>query len=245
MVKSLNILILWLASTAVAAPWSQEDAMQGALKIAQGIRVVQPSLSDAQYITYGIAIQRAAKRYGIHPSVLISIAQQESGFRTGLKEGPAGEIGICQVLKHWLKNPKFIREFGYLTIDDLNRPAFSFKAAAWILADLRDSSLSGPLPFWTYYNSREFKNRFKYYLKVSRNVAALRKGAPAVYSDTTLVAASQRPVGPTTIRREVANERKANAVKAAKLLFPKRVSKANAKASSLLFTASLVSTDLE
>ena len=239
MLKASLSLVL-VTGVVNAAPARTEEAMQGALKIARAIRVVQPSLSDAQYITYAVAIQRAAKRYGIHASVLISIAQQESGFRTNLPEGPAGEIGICQVIKRWLRNPNFVREFGHLTVADLNKPATSFKVAAWILADLRDSALSGPLPYWTYYNSREFKNRFKYYLKVSRNVAALKHQASDVYTDTVLVAQAQKPLVPAAVRREVATQRKSsNAVREAKLLFPKRLSKRSASGEVFLRTASL------
>ncbi len=166
--------------------------MQDVLNIAHGISAVQPNLTDAQYLSYAIAIRRATRTYGIHPSVLISITQQESGFRTNLPEGPAGEIGICQIIKSWLKNPNLIREFGHLSVADLNKPATSFKIAAWILSQLKDASLNGPLPFWSFYNSKEFKNRLKYFVRVSKNLSVLRKQAPGVYSATVMVAASKQ-----------------------------------------------------
>lgn len=249
MLKRVYIGLFVLTSGLAFATPAKEDTMQEVLKVAHGISVVQPNLSDAEYVSLAIGIHRAAKRYGIHPSVLISITQQESGFRANLPEGPAGEIGICQILKSWLSNPKLVKHFGRMTIADLKKPATSFKVAAWILADLKDSSLSGPLPFWSYYNSREFKNRFKYFLKVTRNLSSLRKLAPSVYSDAVMMAASeQQPTGlkkavnpvaaPET--REVASEKKLpNAVKAARMLYPKRLSRRQQLADKLIKTASL------
>ncbi len=187
----ISFLALIASATLLAVPF-KEEGMQEVLKIAHGISVVQPSLSDSQYVTYALGIHRAAKKYSIHPSVLISITQQESSFRNDLPEGPAGEIGICQIIKSWLKNPRLIKEFGHLTVADLQKPSTSFKVAAWILANLRDSSVSGPLPYWSFYNSREFKNRMKYFLKVTRNLSSLRKRSPSIYSETVLVAASDK-----------------------------------------------------
>lgn len=234
------ILFTLLTSSVSFAKQTREDTMQEVLKIAHGISVVQPTLSDAEYVSYAIGIHRAATRYGVHPAVLISITQQESGFRPNLPEGAAGEIGICQIIKSWLKNPRLIAHFGKLTVADLKKPATSFKVAAWILADLKDTSLSGPLPFWSYYNSREFKNRFKYFLKVTRNLSALRKNAPTVYSESVLVAASdQKKADTKAAARTVASDRTLpDAVKAARLLQPKRIARKGA-AGPLVKTASI------
>ncbi len=248
MFKRIYIGFFVLTSGLALATPSKEDTMQEVLKVAHGISVVQPNLSDAEYVSLAIGIHRAAKRYGIHPSVLISITQQESGFRANLPEGPAGEIGICQILKSWLRNPKLVKHFGRMTIAELKKPATSFKVAAWILADLKDSSLSGPLPFWSFYNSREFKNRFKYFLKVTRNLSNLRKLAPTVYSDAVMLAANeQKPAGKKAINpvatsgtREVASDKQLpNPAKAAHMLYPKRLSRRQQLADKLVQTASL------
>ena len=231
-------LIALTAGTALFAAPLREDAMQEVLKIAHGISVVQPNLADAEYVSYAIGIHRAAKRYGIHPSVLISITQQESGFRANLPEGPAGETGICQIIKSWLKNPRFIAHFGNMTQAELRKPATSFRVAAWILADLKDNALAGPLPFWSFYNSREFKNRFKYFLKVTRNLSTLRKRAPTVYSDTVLVAASEQ-AKVNRASRQVASVRLPNAVRSARMLHPKRLATRQKLADQLVKTASL------
>lgn len=234
-------LLVVLSGTALFAAPAKEDTMQEVLKIAHGISVVQPNLTDAQYVSYAIAIHRASRKYTVHPSVLISITQQESGFRPNLPEGAAGEIGICQIIKSWLRNPNLIREFGKLTVADLKKPATSFKVAAWILSELKDASLNGPLPFWSFYNSREFKNRFKYFLKVSKNLSALRKHAPTVYSDAVMVAASEQLNNKEELRRtrEVATERQLpDAVKAARMLHPKRLSQ-RTLSQPLVKTASL------
>ncbi len=244
MKKGFYILALgfFIARTGLPVVESHET-MQEVLKIAHGISVVQPNLPDAEYVSLAIGIHRAAKKYSVHPSVMIAITQQESGFRSNLPEGAAGEIGICQIIKSWLKNPNLIREFGPLTVADLQKPATSFKVSAWILSELKDASLSGPLPFWSFYNSREFKNRFKYFLKVTRNLSALRKHAPSVYSDSVLVAAgdsSGKAVqwSKKQSARDVASDRKLpDALKAARMLHPRRLSQRTI--GSLLKTASL------
>jgi hypothetical protein len=240
-----SIKIGFIALVSVTAVWAtpvREDAMQEVLKIAHGISVVQPNLSDAEYVSFAMAIHRASKRYGVHPSVLISITQQESGFRANLPEGPAGELGICQIIKSWLKNPNFIAHFGVLTPSDLKKPATSFRVAAWILADLKETALAGPLPFWSFYNSREFKNRFKYFLKVTRNLSTLRKHAPTVYSESVLVAVAENPKlskKSRTANRDVASEKILNAERTARMLHPKRLTSRQKLADQLVKTASI------
>ncbi len=237
-------MLALVSTTAIAAP--KEESMQEVLKIAHGISVVQPRLADSDAVSYAIGIHRASKLYNVHPSILIAITQQESGFRAHLPRGPAGEIGICQILDNWLRNPRFIAHFGKMTVNELKKPATSFKVAAWILADLKDNSVSGPLPFWSFYNSREFKNRFKYFLKVTKNLSNLRKNAPAVYSSTVMVASVKAEPVPMASKqarnttREVATDRKLpSAVKAARLLHPKRLSRRERADRRLIKTASL------
>jgi hypothetical protein len=157
---------------------SAEPAMGEVLKIARAISVVQPYLENSKYIEYALGIRRAAQKYGVEPSVLIAITQQESGFRENLREGRAGEIGICQIIKSWLLNPRFIREFGNVSKWDLRRPAKSFLYAAWILRNLKAEAISRTLPYWSYYNSKHFEARLKYFLRVNRNIAMLRKAFP-------------------------------------------------------------------
>ena len=205
--------IFAFALTATAMAYSGTSAATGnemreVLKIARGISAVQPFLSSAKYVSYGIAVHKASRRFGIHPALLISIAQQESGFRADLPEGPAGEIGICQILKSWLNHPELKREFGKLTVKDLKKPIVSFQISAWILKDLEERVGSGPLPFWSYYNSPNFKHRLKYFQRVSTKIHALRKFAPEIYSDLLMMPAGGR--GLASVRRAflpVANTR--------------------------------------
>jgi len=154
-----------------------ERARVEVMKIARAIGAVNPRISEGQKVEFGFGIFRASERYGIAPAVLIAIAQQESGFRPNLPEGRAGEIGLCQILKSWLRNPKFVSEFGVWTEAQLKNPAKSFMAAAWLLNDLKLSIASKTLPYWSYYNAMRFENRFKYFLLVNRNIATLRKHA--------------------------------------------------------------------
>ena len=156
-----------------------QQTMSEVVKIARAISVVQPRLDEAKYIEYALGIYRASRRYEIDSDVLIAIAQQETGFRENLPEGAAGEIGICQIRKQWLKSKLFRDEFDRPTLKDLKHPAKNFMMAALILRDLKQSVTSKTLPYWSYYNARKFENRFKYFLLVNRNIAALRRYAAA------------------------------------------------------------------
>ena len=147
------------------------------MRIAKAISVVQPFLEEGKYLEYAYGIHKAALRYDIEPEVLISITQQETGFREDLPEGKAGERGICQIRKMWIKQPKFRAEFRKATIRDLHRPSKAFLFAAWILKGLKDNAISAKqtLPYWSFYNSVRFENRFKYFLAVNKNVSMLKK----------------------------------------------------------------------
>jgi len=144
--------------------------------VSKAIKAVQPYLGVTKLTEYGLGIYRASQKYDIDASVLIAIAQQETAFRENLPEGRAGEHGITQIRKMWLKQPAFKKEFKNPTIADLRRPAKSFMMAAWILRDLKDRLSAGrTLPFWSYYNANKFENRFKYFVAVNRNLATLRR----------------------------------------------------------------------
>jgi Transglycosylase SLT domain len=147
------------------------------MKVAHAISVVNPTLDDSKYLEYASGIYKASQRYGIDPTVLIAITQQETGFRENLPEGKAGEIGIIQIRKNWLKQPRFAREFKKQSVKDLSKPAKSFMYAAWILKELKESVSKSTLPYWSYYNSVRFENRFKYFLAVNRNIASLKRAS--------------------------------------------------------------------
>lgn len=152
--------------------------MEEVINIANAINVLRPRLEESKYLEYAMGIHKAASHYGIDPMVLIAITQQETSFREELPEGAAGEIGICQIRKMWLANPNFIREFKIQKISDLKKPAKSFIFAAWILKGLQIQVTKGSLPYWSYYNSVRFENRFKYFLGVNRHIATLKRFDP-------------------------------------------------------------------
>lgn len=151
------------------------QAMKDVVKIARAINVVHPRLSEAKYLEYAVGIYRASVKYGIEPSVLIAITQQETAFRENLPEGAAGERGICQIIKSWLQNAKFKNEFKTAKLKDFNETGKSFMFAAWILKDLKARVTSGSLPYWSFYNANKFHNRFKYFLNVNKFVMKLKK----------------------------------------------------------------------
>lgn len=152
--------------------------MREVVKVARAINIIQPFLEDSKYVEYALGIHRAAKKYDIDPNVLIAITQQETNFRENLPEGKAGEIGICQIRKQWLKHPQFKVEFKKASIRDLRKPSKSFFFAAWILRDLKNSITSGTLPYWSFYNARKFENRLKYFMSVNKHIAVLKRHEP-------------------------------------------------------------------
>jgi hypothetical protein len=182
------VLLLALGSLELNAA-DESSHLDSVVEIARGIEAVQPRIKRAQAIRYGIGIYHASQKYRIHPAILISITKQESTFRENLPEGPAGEIGICQIIKAWLPNKGFQKEFGKVSVHWLKKPANSFKVAAWLLSRLRadfDRTGTSSLPYWSYYNSKNFENRLKYFLRVNKHLSALRTQAPNVYSDTVI-----------------------------------------------------------
>jgi len=171
------LFALLLASNLLASPFKlNEQEMSEVLRLSRAITVVTPFLPEHKYIQYALGIYRATEKYQIDPNVLIAITQQETNFRENLPEGAAGEIGICQIRKVWLKDPKFIKEFGRRTLKDLHHPSKSFLYAAWILRKIKNVvGESGTLPYWSYYNAVKFENRLKYYAVVNKNYSRLMK----------------------------------------------------------------------
>jgi soluble lytic murein transglycosylase-like protein len=155
--------------------------MYEVVRLARLIAYAQPNLNSTKYFEYAFGVLTASQTYGVDPLLLIAIAHQETSFRENLPEGAAGEIGMLQIRKNWLRNPLFIRQFGELKIKDLKNPVKSFTFAAWILKDLKTfETPSRTLPYWSYYNSRSFENRLRYFVAVNRYIVKLRRAAPAI-----------------------------------------------------------------
>ena len=160
-------------------PHLSDADMRDVVRMARIISIAQPKLNAPKYFEYGFGVIRASKRYNIDPLLLIAITYQESAFREGLPEGEAGEIGLCQIRKAWLENPGFRKEFGHVKEAALNDPVKSLKFAAWILKRIASSNQhSRTLPFWCYYNSKQFENRLTYYLNVNRRFITLKRLDP-------------------------------------------------------------------
>ena len=146
------------------------------IRLARMIAYVRPKLAAEKYFEYAHGIYKAAQKYSIDPLLLISIGLQESGLRDDIHMGDAGEVGIGQIRKVWLKNSQFIKEFGRRTIRDLKNVQNNFMFTAWILSDLKSNDKNGRiLPYWCFYNARQFENRLRYYIAVNKQFLLLRK----------------------------------------------------------------------
>ncbi len=186
------IAALFLSFSAHAQPEETARAMGDVVKIAHAISIVQPSLEEPKYIEYALGIYRASKKYDIRPGLIIAIAQQESSFKEALPEGKAGELGITQVLKNWANNPKFRREFPNATQSSFKKPAESFLYTAWILSELKKHEAPGTLPFWSFYNARQFKHRIKYFVRVNKHMAKLKRNLYRIEEALNPVAVARR-----------------------------------------------------
>lgn len=175
-----TLLFIFLATFAFSADLAfgflrfSPSQMEEVKKIARDITLVQAGLRQGKLIQYAAGIYRASKQYSLDPHLLISIAQQETSFREDLPEGKAGELGICQIRKMWVKNPLFVKEFPNAKQADLLDPNKNFMFAAWILNDLRKNEQRDTIPYWSFYNARKFINRFKYYIAVNRFLGSLK-----------------------------------------------------------------------
>jgi len=178
--RVVTLVLIFLSTQSFGqtiAPQEQETAraMADVVKIAHAISIIRPRLEEPKYFEYALGIYRASKKYDIRPGLIIAIAHQESSFQERLPEGKAGELGITQVLKSWVNNPKFRREFPNATERSFRKPAESFLYTAWILAELKKHEAPGTLPFWSFYNARQFKHRIKYFVRVNKHMSKLKK----------------------------------------------------------------------
>lgn len=160
------------AGTADARP-KRMISSEVSSEVARAIWWVKPRLSQQRVERYAKAITFASQKYSIDPLTLVAIAYQESSFREDLPTGKAGEIGLLQIRKIWLKNKKFRKVFKNATVADLKNPDRAFVFAAWILHELKKSRFKEKLPYWTYYNSKKFRHRFTYYMRVKRHLSSI------------------------------------------------------------------------
>lgn len=177
MEKALYIIALvFLVAQSVSAATFRltPEQMEDVSKIAKDIQFVQKGLSEAKYIAHALSIYRASKQYALDPHLLIAIAKQETSFKEDLPEGKAGEFGICQIRKMWVKNEAFLKEFPTAVQKDLQNSDKNFMFAAWILSDLRSNVKNHTIPYWSFYNAKKFVNRFKYYVSVNRFLSSLK-----------------------------------------------------------------------
>lgn len=185
--KKLLALVITLPFIATATVSDLSPAqMYEVVRLSRLIAFAQPNLPSHKYFEYGYGILTASNAYGIDPLLLIAITHQETSFRENLPIGKAGEVGVCQIRKAWLRNRHFIKEFGVAKVSDLRNPIKSFLYAAWILRDLKSIERpSRTLPFWCFYNSTQFENRLKYFLLVNKSIVTLRRNEPA-FGDRSL-----------------------------------------------------------
>lgn len=174
------------------------------LFIEKAIQWINPHVSQERAERYAAAIVKAADRFDVEPLTLVAIAHQESSFRENLPLGRAGEVGMLQIRKAWLSNKKFRRVFRKFSQKDLKNPETAFMAAAWILSDLKKSTRATKLPYWTYYNARQFRNRFKYYLRVGRHLSRIETKRAGY--ERILLATNTKKVEPSVpVAQEEAN----------------------------------------
>ncbi len=189
-------------------PNLSKPTMSEVAQTASEIRILNSNIGQAKLLHYAHAITIASHRFNIDPQLLIAITQQESNFRENLPIGRAGEIGICQILHSWVKNPSFIDAFGRVSIRDLKKPSKAFAYAAWILQDVRKSIRDELLPFWSFYNSTNYRNRMNYVIAVNRNLAMIKHSKPLFNFRITELPASvhktyanQQPLPPKISRK--------------------------------------------
>jgi hypothetical protein len=198
--KLFSVVVFACCVTGAEAklPDLKPSQMREVIRIAKAISVVQPFLDEGKDIQYAWGIYHASERYNVEPEVLIAITEQETTFRENLPEGRAGELGICQIRKNWMKNTKFHAEFPRAVAKDLFKPSKSFMFAAWILHGLKEDTTNHTLPYWSYYNSVRFENRFKYFLAVNKNISVLKKWENYINSvardDDRQLAEAPRPI---------------------------------------------------
>lgn len=152
--------------------------------LSEEIRLLQPKLSKIKSYEYAIGILEACLRYKVDPQLLVAITHQESSFRENLPLGGAGEWGMTQIRKAWLKNRIFRTEFPYATEASLKRPETSFLYSAWLLNHLKKTEDSDRLPYWTYYNARSYSPRYRYFQHVYKKLRKVRIARANAIKDT-------------------------------------------------------------
>jgi hypothetical protein len=182
-VKKLNKVIFCFISLLVISRPAlsidlNPDEMKEVLKISKNISLAKSSLPDSKKLEYALGIFKASKTFNIPSNLLIAIASQETSFREDLPEGKAGEFGITQIRKIWIANPKLRKNFRLAKVKDLMNPEKAFLYAAWILKDLKEHAPKSSIPFWSFYNAKGFKPRFKYFLAVNQKISYLNRGVP-------------------------------------------------------------------
>jgi hypothetical protein len=167
MKRIIFLIILLMSSAALSV--DLKDTVKA-------VGVLSPRLSKERAIQYSLGAVVAGNHYQVDPMLLIAIAFQESSLREKLPEGPAGERGICQVLKSWATNNKFRKEFGVVRDSDFDVASNNFKFAAWILHQNNHQYASRTeLPAWTFYNAQARAARARYYAKVSYHLARVNR----------------------------------------------------------------------
>lgn len=165
-----------LAKTQASSPTEQvrKKDIREIATIAENIQKLNHDLSISKYFEYAQSIYHASQKYRIEPSVLVAIAQRESSFRNDLPEGKAGEIGICQIRKSWLKNDHFRAEFKKAKQKDLKQTEKNFLYAAWILNEIKGRMEKKLLPYWSHYNASQYEPRKRYAEQVNENLVVLK-----------------------------------------------------------------------
>jgi len=217
-----NLMISSALSLALSLAWHTEaraTQQVSPFQITRAIQSLQPKLADAKRRLFANAIHKASKKYGIEASTLVAIAQQESSFRDNLPEGAAGELGVCQILKSWVKNQNFRSEFGIQKESFLKNSANNFMVSAWLLSTLKKDKPSGTLPYWSFYNANRFENRLRYTLAVQRQLTSLKRSghlpviqakpyqrintqAYAVQTASLGIPKYQRPISDAPVRKQ-------------------------------------------
>jgi soluble lytic murein transglycosylase-like protein len=136
--KRLILLFILLGLIQVLPAAAEPD--MSVEQIERAILWVKPSMENKRISIYAKAISKASKQFRIDPVTLIAIAHQESSFRENLPMGKAGELGMLQIRRNWIKNPKFMKAFKNVREQDLRNPEKAFSYAAWILRDLKKSN---------------------------------------------------------------------------------------------------------
>jgi hypothetical protein len=171
-VTSILLVVFTHASLGNRSSFTPEEVIL-LQQIAENVKTLQPFLPKHKYSEYAVGIYKAARRYQIDPNLLVAIAHKESSFRNIHPVGRAGEVGLCQIRKMWIRNKNFRKEFPKAKVPDLRKPERTFLFAAWILHQLREKQPPDSLPYWSYYNSRILRYRRLYTNGINRHLTKI------------------------------------------------------------------------